>query len=98
MATCSCCGIFWAQSLLAIGVLGQIARAQVVQGTLDRTTSSTCEAAGWARDPTNPNPIQVSLYKDGDATSGTLIAMFVADNLRTDLPFPDQDHGFDQVF
>ncbi len=84
--------------LLALTLISGVLRAQVVQGTLDKTTSSTCEAAGWARDPTNPNPIQVSLYKDADATSGTLIATFVADQLRTDLPFPDQNHGFDQVF
>jgi uncharacterized protein (TIGR03437 family) len=83
---------------IAIMLFGSALWAQVVQGTLDSVNSATCEAAGWARDPTNPNPIQVSLYRDGDNTSGTLIATFVASLLRTDLPYPDQDHGFDQIF
>jgi len=32
-----------------------------------------------------------------DMTSGTFITSFIASLQRTDLPFPDQDHGFDQV-
>lgn len=75
-----------------------ISQAQAVQGTLDAVENSTCEVLGWARDPTNPTPIQVSLYKDGDITSGTLVSTFVANLLRTDLPFSDQNHGFDQIF
>ncbi len=78
--------------------LASVLNAQVVQGTLDLVTNSTCEIAGWARDPANTNPIQVSIYRDGDSTSGTLVATFLADLLRTDLPYPDQNHGFDQTF
>ena len=76
----------------------QLLQAQIVQGTLDVVTSSTCEIAGWARDPLNTSPIRVSIYRDGDVSSGTLIATFLASLLRTDLPYPDQDHGFDQTF
>lgn len=78
--------------------LMQMANAQVVQGTLDAVNSSTCETAGWARDPQNTNPIQVRIYRDGDLISGTLVATFVANLLRSDLPFSDQNHGFDQTF
>ncbi len=83
---------------MALQLMDRSLQAQTVQGTLDAVTDPTCEVAGWARDPTNPNPIQVSIYRDGDAASGTFIAMFVADVLRTDLPYPDQNHGFDQTF
>src|ERR1019366_5362236 len=81
---------------VAIGSFIQMANGQVVQGTLDLADSSACEVAGWARDPQNTNPIQVRIYKDGDATSGTLLATLVANLLRSDLPFADQNHGFDE--
>ena len=84
--------------IFALSFLGSALNAQVVQGTLDRVNNSTCEAAGWARDPQNPNPIQVNIYRDGDNTVGTLVATFSANQLRSDLPFPDQNHGFDQAF
>jgi hypothetical protein len=84
--------------LLAITLFIQALSAQLVQGTLDSVTNATCEIAGWARDPTNPAPIDVSIYRDGDATSGTLVQTFLANLPRTDLPYPDQNHGFDQTF
>lgn len=90
--------VFSVGLLLAIGWLNQMANAQAVQGTLDVADSSKCRVAGWARDPQNANPIQVRIYRDGDAASGTLVATFEANLLRSDLPFPDQSHGFDQTF
>jgi uncharacterized protein (TIGR03437 family) len=83
---------------VASGSFIQMANAQALQGTLDAVNSSACRVAGWARDPQNTNPIQVSIYRDGDATVGTFIATFAANLLRSDLPYPDQNHGFDQIF
>jgi uncharacterized protein (TIGR03437 family) len=91
-------GLTFAGLILAFGLPIQTANAQAVQGNVDLVNSSTCEIAGWARDPQNTNPIQVLIYRDGDATSGTLDTSFIANLLRTDLPFPDQNHGFDHVF
>ena len=76
----------------------QSLQPQIVQGTLDVVTSSTCSVAGWARDPQNTAPIQVQIYRDGDTASGTFIASFTANLLRSDLPFSDQNHGFNQTF
>lgn len=84
--------------LLVLGIAFNAAEAQVVQGTLDHVYNSTCEVVGWARDPQNTNPIQVQIFMDGDTTSGRLVASFVANLLRSDLPFSDQNHGFDQSF
>ncbi len=91
-------GLTFAGLILAFGLPIRTANAQAVQGNVDLVNSSTCEIAGWARDPQNTNPIQVLIYRDGDGTSGTLDTSFIANLLRTDLPFPDQNHGFDHVF
>ena len=72
--------------------------AQVVQGTLDLVDGPTCRVAGWARDPQNPAPINVTIYRDGDNNSGIPVIALNANELRTDLPFPDQNHAFDFVF
>lgn len=82
--------------LSALGLLLPAANAQTIQGTLDVADSSTCRVAGWARDPQNTGPLQVRIYSDGDPASGTLVAVVTANLLRSDLPFPDQNHGFDQ--
>lgn len=69
--------------------------AQAVQGYVDLDNNCACRIAGWARDPTTSSPIQVRIYRDGDTNSGVLVAALVANMLRTDLPFTDQNHGFD---
>jgi hypothetical protein len=68
------------------------------QGNVDLVSNSACQVQGWARDADNPNPINVKVFANGDVTHGTLIATFIANVLRADLPFPDQVHGFDHVF
>jgi uncharacterized protein (TIGR03437 family) len=84
--------------LLAISALTPSANGQAVQGNLDAVESATCEVLGWARDLQNTTPIQVLIYRDGDNTSGTLVTSFIASLLRSDLPFSDQNHGFDHIF
>jgi hypothetical protein len=83
---------------LGIGPFIQSTNGQAVQGTLDLVINATCEVAGWARDPQNAMPINVTIYRDGDNLSGTPVATFPANQLRSDLPFPDQNHGFDHIF
>ena len=82
--------------LLALA-LSSLLQAQVVQGTLDVVDSSSCSVAGWARDPQTTASIQVRVYRDGDAGSGVLVTTFTANLLRSDLPFADQNHGFNQA-
>jgi uncharacterized protein (TIGR03437 family) len=91
-------GLTFAGLILAFGPAIQTSNAQAVQGNVELVNSSTCEVAGWARDSQNANPIQVLIYRDGDAASGTLDTSFIANLLRTDLPFSDQNHGFDHIF
>jgi len=65
----------------------------VPEGTLDVANCSTIE--GWARDADTSTPIKVHIYKDGPhGGGGTFVAEVLASNLRSDLPFKDQHHGF----
>jgi len=89
-------GTQWACLLLLGSLLAPLSLAQL-QGNLDTTNSTTCVVAGWARDPQTPDPIQVRIYRDGDAVTGTLVTTLTAGLLRTDLPYPDQNHGFNQA-
>ena len=51
--------------------------------------------AGWSRDAESTVPLLVEIYRGGPrGAGGTLIASQVAENLRGDLPFADQHHGF----
>jgi hypothetical protein len=68
-----------------------------VQGFLDGFTESNCSIYGWARDPLTTSPIQIRVYTGGDLNSGVLVTTFMADQLRN-LPFPDQNHGFNYAF
>ncbi len=63
-------------------------------GTFDLATNSTCEVAGWAKDPDTTNPISISIYKNGPIGQGTLVKTLIADVYRGDLPFTDKNHGF----
>src|SRR5437868_3841084 len=85
------------ECLFLYGISIGILHAQTILGTLDLTNNSGCSVAGWAKDPLSTSPIQVRIYRDGDATTGTLVSSFTADLLRTDLPFTDQNHGFNQT-
>ena len=67
----------------------------VLQGTLDVVDGTMCRVAGWARDPASTNPIEVQIYRDGPSGTGFLVTTTIANILRPDLPFPDQNHGFD---
>jgi hypothetical protein len=78
-------------------LLASALHAQTLQGNLDSTNSNTCTVAGWARDPQTTDPIQVQIYADGDSTTGNLVTTVTASLLRTDLPYPDQNHGFSQT-
>lgn len=84
--------------LLALLGLSCQATAQQIQGSFDGVDEPSCTVYGWARDPLTTSPIQVRIYKDGDINSGTLVATFPADVLRSDLPFADQFHGFNHAF
>src|SRR5262245_54349102 len=84
--------------VVSLASVAESASAQVVQGTLDAAVSVGCSVAGWARDPQNASPIQVRIYANGDSNSGVLVATILADLLRSDLPFADQNHGFDYAF
>jgi hypothetical protein len=57
------------------------------EGYLDSATSTVI--GGWARDPDNTGPIAVHIYIDGEIAHA-----MVADALRSDLPYADQNHGF----
>ncbi|MCB1036825.1 MAG: hypothetical protein KDD47_23570, partial [Acidobacteria bacterium] len=62
-------------------------------GTLDLATCSTI--AGWARDADTSVPLKVHLYKNGlYGQGGTFVGAYDANQLRVDLPFRDQKHGF----
>ena len=57
--------------------------------------AADCESLrGWARDPKTVDPIRVDFYADGPAGNGVFLGNVWADISRPDLPFPDQDHGF----
>lgn len=62
-------------------------------GTLD---AADCDRlAGWSRDEDSTTPIEVHVYAGAPADAGgQLVHTSVADGLRADLPFADQDHGF----
>jgi hypothetical protein len=61
--------------------------AAQAEGHLDSATGSVI--GGWARDPDHTGPIAVHIYIDGEIAHAML-----ADALRPDLPYADQDHGF----
>jgi hypothetical protein len=62
-------------------------------GTLDLANCS--QIAGWARDADTSVPLQVHLYKNGPfGQGGTFVGSYLANLLRSDLPFRDQKHGF----
>lgn len=63
------------------------ALAAQAEGYLDSATSSII--GGWARDPDNTGSIAVHIYIDGEIAHA-----MVADALRSDLPYSDQNHGF----
>ena len=67
-----------------------LALAAAPSGHLDAAGSALI--GGWARDPDYPAPIPVHVWIDGEIAHGML-----ADALRTDLPFSDQEHGFTWV-
>ena len=70
-----------------------------VSGFHDATFSGqNCRVAGWARDPDSVLPVEVVIYADNPIPQGELVATATADNLRPDLPFPDQNHGFSHRF
>jgi uncharacterized protein (TIGR03437 family) len=66
-----------------------------VQGTLDLVDGAKCRVAGWAKDPTSPSPLVVRIYRDGAVDVAHLVSSTTAGLLRSDLPYPDQNHGFD---
>ena len=62
------------------------------------TSPVTCAwFRGWARDPVTA-PIVARIYKDGPAGQGTFLVEVLADQLRRDLPWADQNHGFNYQF
>ena len=56
---------------------------QLPEGTLDAADCTSIR--GWAKDPDTANSIDVSIYADGDSSSGTLIGTYPADVYRSDL-------------
>lgn len=65
------------------------------QGSFDGADCKTI--SGWARDPDTTNPINVHIYIDGPAGTGTFLQSVTADNYRGDLPYSDKNHGFSIV-
>lgn len=62
-------------------------------GTLDLANCTSI--AGWARDADSTVPLAVHLYKDAPfGQGGTFVGSYTANQLRVDLPFRDQKHGF----
>jgi hypothetical protein len=74
---------------------GAIRPSTTLQGSLDGLNAPFCSTFGWARDPSNPAPITVEFYRDAAFPAGVLIYSELAQALRPDLPFADQNHGFD---
>jgi hypothetical protein len=70
--------------------LSTLALAAAPEGYLDAASGS--QIGGWARDPDYPHPIAVHIYIDGEIAHG-----MVADALRSDLPYADQEHGYTWV-
>lgn len=89
--------ILWPVVLLLAAAHPQVSTAQSLQGNVDTVDSNACRIVGWARDPQVTDPIQVAVYADGDSTSGTLVSTITANLPRTDLPYTDQNHGFNQI-
>jgi hypothetical protein len=71
-----------------------------VVGTLDLATGgATCTVAGWSKDLNSTAPTRVDFYINAPyGKGGTYVASVVANLLRTDLPYPDQYHGFNYTF
>jgi xylan 1,4-beta-xylosidase len=86
-------------AVVLLGLCGSAAPAgaQAVQGWFDGVWNPTCTIWGWARDSANSAPIQVRIYL-GEGPSGLLVTTLLADRPRPDLPFPDQNHGFEHSF
>lgn len=62
-------------------------------GTFDQATCT--QLAGWARDADTSVPLRVHVYKNGPyGQGGVFVGSYLAKELRTDLPFRDQKHGF----
>lgn len=68
-------------------------------GTFDVADSAACQVLGWAKDPDTTTSISVHIYRDAEYyDGGTFVASPIANILRTDLPFSDQQHGFSYSF
>ncbi|MCP4251556.1 MAG: hypothetical protein GY778_31345, partial [bacterium] len=65
---------------------------ELPSGTLDAADCTTI--AGWARDPDTSLPTTVEIYKGPIGGGNQPVASEVADAFRSDLPFPDKNHGF----
>lgn len=64
-------------------------------GTFDTVDDSQCQIAGWVKDPDTTNPISVHVFKDAEFYNGGMfITSFVANAMRSDLPYTDKNHGF----
>jgi hypothetical protein len=62
------------------------------QGFFD---GASCQGiGGWVRFPDDPNAAAVRVYADGPAGRGRDLGTVVADQMRSDLPFRDRNHGF----
>jgi hypothetical protein len=62
------------------------------QGFLD---GASCQGiGGWVRFPDDANPVAVRVYADGPAGRGRDLGTVVANQMRSDLPFRDKNHGF----
>ena len=64
-----------------------VATAGAPEGWLD--VASPGQVSGWARDPDFAGPIAVHVYLDG-----TIVHGMEAHDLRPDLPWADQEHGY----
>lgn len=51
--------------------------------------------AGWAKDGDTTAPTTVHIYRGAPYPSGTFVTTANANLFRSDLPFPDKNHGFD---
>jgi hypothetical protein len=89
--------------LVALCGLAAVAKASAprpVVGTLDLATGgASCTVAGWSKDLNSTASTRVDLYMNAPfAQGGVYLASVMATILRTDLPYPDQNHGFNYTF
>jgi len=79
---------------------GDDERAKIIVSMPNRIPEGWLDAAecdvisGWARDSDTTSAVQVHIYSDGPAGTGTFQGAATAGILRTDLPFTDKYHGF----